>query len=1714
MTTTNVSRLVLAHPVLGEPGGAGLHAAITAMYKKLGDNISSRIIAYVGLANGATVTLEHDFRVAFADLRYDLFILTGTDPYDLTRVTDSSTPLRSQFTIIANVTNPTTHIDVTNNSGASRDFAVVLEMDPIYIREGDIKDFDVISVPPEDGQAAVYDAASKTWKPGASGDASFKLQAIATNVATIKAGSIILDDGRELYLAADATVNLKTGVNSLGVTSPSASTAYYVYLDLAFLPAQTSVGSADRKVYAITSGTSGQFVVLATSPENTDLARYVPLYAVKTDGSSNYVTTVFSNVAFRRHQMPSVNISPLVYEDSDHSIGSVGSAGQLATYGAVLVGDFAGAASLTSFYSLDTNANDGSANARNLSSVGSPTFVGKGFFGRELVARLDGSSMALSSTSSFFNAGDTDFSVGGWFAADNWQATNQTLIGQGGSATDLGFLITIGGGGTNNIGFFYPTSAVGGAFINVPNNFESGSWHHVALTYTASSDTWAFYVDGQKAGTVVQVNRTITTSAFRVGGRFTTTEWFLAGKTQDVFYTQQVLTDAQMNLLYSKRFKGQQLAGGHVLGTDSFPLVSLSNKAAFFSLASGVNDGSANAKNLTNNNTATFAGSDIFGVAANALKLVGASSQSLSSTDAFFNPGNGKSFAFGGWFAADSWNSGSAQALMSNYTSNTDKGFNLLVGSTGDITAQMTNQATVDDVTLTYSNPKFVNGSWHHFMVSFDYASQVFSLYIDGIVVASTTATNQRTVTSSKFWIGSWFGGTNYFTGRVREAFFAKDVQFNDQDIQKLASSRIDLASTVAVRAQDQNWVVNFISEDGLVVSELSDSALIDKDDTKAWMRFGGASASRINLRLYDGGLGGTSVPVRKYDKTFTSTPATTLAHGLPSMPTDVVVLHNQLADGKFVHVEMDFPVKADDTNIYVDLTSLTIDATHPVRIVASIGVPAIGSPDNALVSSFLTGGVLSQVNLPLLTAVNGTPAAGQFRSNISGRTSMVDVSNDLMPRIGIDRILTQNAVLLANETGPNNEAVYKPVNDRFDQIRFCGIAAPSNDTYGQYITLNGVTTNIIEVVFYGTGLNILTIGVGAAYNAVASVDGAAEGANFFASTIATPLSTRNTSSNIRVNVVAGLTLGLHTVKIRQNSSTAFYIQGFEFLNESANIKVAAGTAMVNGLKRTLASLDSTAHNSGFESGTLGTRGGRVLVYMKSDGTVAKAVTPTNAAQANLSSADHTNEEPVQPIFWREFGAGRSDDLSLINAASNTKAFTLDDGVTTLCISNCGIQNEPEALGPIGSDFMTLTFVGTGLDIIQHDFNNTTESTNTIYVDGVSIGNFSATSTTDRILKVVSGLPYGTHTVKFERTSATTNAFGVKKFIVYAPKKPTLPSGALALGEYFIAGTYVANSTTGVDRISTGILRKQCTREILFNGTWAGPTLDVGNNASGFYVSTSTNGSYIEFYFFGTGFEMRGDTATGYSATNTVSLQALTTGGSLLTLNSANFPGLTTSNYGGMTFTYATGNLADNASNTFGSGFTVSGLTLGFYKVRIANGTSNALHFTCFDVITPVHYPKINDQFIIQNTLTVGSSCVGDLRTLPTAYTAPKVKGFASGISSNPSTSSTNYAPIPDMAFAINVTGKALQLSYFATVRASGGSNNTFFQIYLDGQLVTGVTATWLIDVLNSNNMTMSQGINIPVSPGRHFVYMMWKVSSTTTAQDTTARLFNVTEVE
>jgi hypothetical protein len=770
--------------------------------------------------------------------------------------------------------------------------------------------------------------------------------------------------------------------------------------------------------------------------------------------------------------------------------------------------------------------------------------------------------------------------------------------------------------------------------------------------------------------------------------------------------------------------------------------------------------------------------------------------------------------------------------------------------------------------------------------------------------------------------------------------------------------------------------------------------------------------------------------------------------------------------------------------------------------------------------------GFINTSNVRSATATTGAPAAGTFYSTVVNRANIVDISQDLKVSMGIDRLEVQQLVQLQSEFGPNGELVWSAVNDDRGLIRFVGGAWKNViNTQGNQVYTNGNIVDYVEITFYGTGLNWLTLPNTNNHDARVSIDGAAEGSNILSASYSSVILGRNYAANSVINVTSGLTLGVHTVKIRNNSAAtgSFDVCGFEILNEALTLKVNPGSAYINGNKLALASAQSPAYNSVFDSGTLGTKGGRVVTYLKSDGTIGKSVTPTNAAQANLTSADHTNEEIARRNSWREFGAGRTDDFSIFSSGSSTNlAFTQEDGTTTLIGSSVrvGASTEGDIVLPnVSSGFISVTFVGTGLDVIQGgDIGSSTIDTNTITVDGgASIGSLGTSGALNspawrKTVKVVSGLPYGTHTIKFTRTAVSTGIYSIFGFIIYQPKTPSLPSGAVQLGSYNVMANFVANTVGGQDTVSTGVLRKVGSREFTYVGaSWIAPALSV-NALSGFIMQANTTGDYLQYTFFGTGIDFRTTNSGGGSPTTWQFTLTDAANPSGIT----NFSGFTTSFYGAaMTFTASTGTFSLSNSSSNGNGVVISGLAMGWHTVKCARtGGTGFISFEAIDVITPIHSPKSNINYDQQNTLPVGSQAISDDRKItPIKDINLQKKNISQtfGASVSPTVTSTSLVPMPDMGTIHPNSSGRLRISYNALVVSSASGGVVGAQIYVDG-IPIGQLKQFVAPVGNAYGI-VSDAVFVTVSPGTHKVDVYWSVSTGTGTAVSTFRNLLVEEV-
>ncbi len=703
-------------------------------------------------------------------------------------------------------------------------------------------------------------------------------------------------------------------------------------------------------------------------------------------------------------------------------------------------------------------------------------------------------------------------------------------------------------------------------------------------------------------------------------------------------------------------------------------------------------------------------------------------------------------------------------------------------------------------------------------------------------------------------------------------------------------------------------------------------------------------------------------------------------------------------------------------------------------------------------------------------------------------RAQVVDFSKDLMPRMGIERIQTQYIQEVQGEVGPAGERVFKPINDFHDQIRFVGDWSISTSSSGQIIS-GSAAADFAEITFYGTGLNLLhRAGTGQDYRA--TVDGGAEGANFTV-TASTILDARNYSPNCVTSVVSGLTLGLHTVKIRGVSTNARW-SGFEILNEATTLKTAPGSSYLGGTKLSLAALDSQAYNSGFETvlGSAGTKGGHVVVYQKADGSIGKAIRYTEASTLTNTSTDHTNEEFIRRYKFREFGAGRADDYStLVPGIGSARAFTLDDGTTTL--SSVGVVSDLTTMDNLDhGTSSTFTFVGTGLD-----FFGTTGSDTRFVIDGGAEVTLPS-SVSFKTLKIASGLAYGTHTVHLTRPGS---GLRIVSYDVYGPKKPTIPAGAVELADYYLMAD-AAFSTSGSSSYpaGTGSLVKNPSREFVYTGTWAALSIESGTY-SGFQTNSTTNGSTASLEFVGTGIILTGSYGTSASVT--------------IQIDGANYTGAATVGTGSLSGTWTPGTATWALTGGAGSRLYITGLTYGRHKVQVTVLSQVGGYFhRGWEIITPIHSQKSNVPGALQNTLTVGSNAISDNRSFADTQDLDLPNwAQAVGVSLDPSTTSTALVPIANMSVVIKTSGNPIEINYHMDVANSVASAITLLAVIVDG---VQVGKSHYVDVNTAADVVLlADSIIAPVSAGVHTVQLYWRVTSGTASGINDQRNLSVKEL-
>jgi len=479
-------------------------------------------------------------------------------------------------------------------------------------------------------------------------------------------------------------------------------------------------------------------------------------------------------------------------------------------------------------------------------------------------------------------------------------------------------------------------------------------------------------------------------------------------------------------------------------------------------------------------------------------------------------------------------------------------------------------------------------------------------------------------------------------------------------------------------------------------------------------------------------------------------------------------------------------------------------------------------------------------------------------------------------PRIGAhfgsQRHKFKSLQKLEQETATHGSDIYSV--DGREWIRQVGYGFYNNSN-GNFLNL-GDTVNYYEITAYCSGINLINLARATATFRY-TVDGGTEVATDYGANSLTsyPLGSRFVDAGNVSNLTSGLTLGIHTIKIRR-SGTYGEVYGIELIAQDttstaskSKIQIPAQNVVSYGKKfaipataqhydpfngmsgaKTLTQLGDyidTGTSLGMENWKGGTsnyykpfNGGRVVKWVDSSGTIKTSVTmmPPNAQNAettasnafsdgevqagtndhtitfNTSAIDHSLSEVAKTFHWREFGIGNA------NA-----------GATGTYKDSSMLDTTERDVAFVMDDGLT-SFAGN--DGKQHSTNynyQITGGSGTAYYTFIGTGFTSQAVGYNEIKPIAQNLPYGTHIIQLNRNgtvkvdgfelhaSNSTISYGTHMEVTFhQPKMPPIPEDAVIVADFMLMADYVKSSSVLTDT-SKGIRLVSTSRDCFHDVT-------------------------------------------------------------------------------------------------------------------------------------------------------------------------------------------------------------------------------------------------------------------------------------------------------
>lgn len=413
------------------------------------------------------------------------------------------------------------------------------------------------------------------------------------------------------------------------------------------------------------------------------------------------------------------------------------------------------------------------------------------------------------------------------------------------------------------------------------------------------------------------------------------------------------------------------LPAGHRLTSADIPSQLSTSQNSWFPFTSSTtttDQNGTNAKNLTNGTaaagcnaggTAVFTGADFMGTTSNAAAVLNGTSSSLCSTDAYYKLATTDAYAFGAWFKATSWQTGSFQMLIANEYDSANRGYDLQVGSDGYIYFEdgPTGASAATQVSIPYLHG-FSAGSWHWLAQSYDPTTKILKAYVDGRAVGSVTITKTAVSANQILRVGARQNtALNFFGGNVADFFFFKASAAPTDDQMRLLYAKI-IAHNKAIAPEAQLWSGSWGNSSSTVTVPITTNYVVNKTANTLYADFTDIGVGNyvdyrgVNTAPYGSG----QIANSNYDSgKLSSTPATTIAHGMGTQPIAIVYLY-ETTTNRFTPLQGSNFCEADATNLYCDWTGLSVSASNRLEIVAG-GAPLLTSLP---IADATTNGVVS----------------------------------------------------------------------------------------------------------------------------------------------------------------------------------------------------------------------------------------------------------------------------------------------------------------------------------------------------------------------------------------------------------------------------------------------------------------------------------------------------------------------------------------------------------------------------------------------------------------------------------------------------------------------------------------------------------------------------------------------------------------------------------